>query len=511
MPAPAIAAPIAALNVSKRTIVGFGRVPAPSRSSHVDQAFSRLLPWSSCSRLWRSRSSIEPIGSSVGLHTGNTVSLNNSRSASPRLPGLARRMARSRPSPTRSGASSMARTCHCTDGCSAAKTASRGASHSDATDPLAEIDSIGRTPRARSRTESQAVASCAKPASTARSSDSPSAVTAVRVWPAPLRARVSSVAPSDASSPRTWWLTALVLTCSASAARAKLPWRATAANERSAASGGMRSDIAVEHNSTAVENLAFAQRLPARPGWRANQGRVPVHFDLRLWRMTAGLRWRIALGIALGLLALAVGIARFAFLGQFLARLFRGATGMELAMPLLATPPRSCCAPGWITPARCSRTAPRRRCRRRCARGCTTRSWRWAGLVRRRAHRRRDAVDGRRRRAVADLLRAVYAAGIDRRLRAARDLRLHGVVGRAGRHRHAGARRCSPWCCRRSCTQDRRASRARQRAFKAFGEEFLDAVQGLPTLKAFGQSGRTAACWRPRRGRCRTARSGCWR
>src|SRR5208282_272111 len=33
------------------------------------------------------------------------------------------------------------------------------------------------------------------------------------------------------------------------------------------------------------------------------------------------------------------------------------------------------------------------------------------------------------------------------------------------------------------------ASRARQRAFKAFGEEFLDAVQGLPTLKAFGQSG----------------------
>ena len=32
------------------------------------------------------------------------------------------------------------------------------------------------------------------------------------------------------------------------------------------------------------------------------------------------------------------------------------------------------------------------------------------------------------------------------------------------------------------------ASRGRQQAFKAFGEEFLDAVQGLPTLKAFGQS-----------------------
>ena len=32
------------------------------------------------------------------------------------------------------------------------------------------------------------------------------------------------------------------------------------------------------------------------------------------------------------------------------------------------------------------------------------------------------------------------------------------------------------------------ASRGRQNAFKSFGEEFLDAVQGLPTLKAFGQS-----------------------
>ena len=38
----------------------------------------------------------------------------------------------------------MERTCHCTEGCSAAKAASRGASHSEATEPLAEIASIGR-------------------------------------------------------------------------------------------------------------------------------------------------------------------------------------------------------------------------------------------------------------------------------------------------------------------------------------------------------------------------------
>ena len=35
--------------------------------------------------------------------------------------------------------------------------------------------------------------------------------------------------------------------------------------------------------------------------------------------------------------------------------------------------------------------------------------------------------------------------------------------------------------------QNRRAAIARQQAFKAYGEEFLDAMQGLPTLKAFGQ------------------------
>src|SRR5258708_2576225 len=57
-----------------------------------------------------------------------------------------------------------------------------------------------------------------------------------------------------------------------------------------------------------------------------------MHFDLKLWRMTAGLRGRIALSACLGLLALAVGIARFAFFGRFLAGVFRGET---LILPLL--------------------------------------------------------------------------------------------------------------------------------------------------------------------------------
>src|SRR6187431_1849458 len=59
-----------------------------------------------------------------------------------------------------------------------------------------------------------------------------------------------------------------------------------------------------------------------------------MYFDVQLWRMTQGLRGRIALAVVLGLLALAAGIARFAFLGWFLALIFQGAAFAQLAWPL---------------------------------------------------------------------------------------------------------------------------------------------------------------------------------
>src|SRR5471030_1413987 len=62
-----------------------------------------------------------------------------------------------------------------------------------------------------------------------------------------------------------------------------------------------------------------------------------MHFDLKLWRLTAGLRDRITLAVLLGLASLCVGIARFAFLGRFLAGVFRGDAWRDLVPPLLAT------------------------------------------------------------------------------------------------------------------------------------------------------------------------------
>src|SRR5262245_19047515 len=57
-----------------------------------------------------------------------------------------------------------------------------------------------------------------------------------------------------------------------------------------------------------------------------------MYFDWQLWRMTAGLRGRIALSACLGLLSLAAGIARFVFLGRLLALVFEGAGFERIAL-----------------------------------------------------------------------------------------------------------------------------------------------------------------------------------
>jgi ATP-binding cassette subfamily B protein len=57
-----------------------------------------------------------------------------------------------------------------------------------------------------------------------------------------------------------------------------------------------------------------------------------MYFDRRLWELTRGLRGRIALAILLGLLAAGFGIARFALLGVLLARVFTGGDSGAIAL-----------------------------------------------------------------------------------------------------------------------------------------------------------------------------------
>ncbi|MDR3530451.1 MAG: ABC transporter ATP-binding protein [Rhodopila sp.] len=214
-----------------------------------------------------------------------------------------------------------------------------------------------------------------------------------------------------------------------------------------------------------------------------------MHFDLQLWRMTAGLRGRIALSASLGVLALAVGIARFAFLGRFLAGVFRGEDAARLTPPLLAAA-AAILLRAWLDHHRAMiahRTAARvqETLRGRLFDKIIELGPAWFGLERT-GGVMLSMVDGVEQlqsffgqylpqvtiAICAPLAIFVFIAWWDVpvatvMLAAA----LFTLILPATAHRRTA-----------------QASHARQSAFKSFGEEFLDAVQGLPTLKAFGQS-----------------------
>ena len=211
-----------------------------------------------------------------------------------------------------------------------------------------------------------------------------------------------------------------------------------------------------------------------------------MHFDLKLWRMMAGLRGRIALSAGLGLLALAVGIARFAFLGRFLAGVFRGeAPVLPLAGAVGAVLLRA-----WLDHHRAMiayRTATRvqETLRGRLFDKIVALGPAWFGAERT-GGVMLSMVDGVEQlqsffgQYLPQVTIAVCAPFAIFAFIAWWDVpvalvmlgaALFTLVLPATVHRRTG-----------------QASRVRQSAFKSFGEEFLDAVQGLPTLKAFGQS-----------------------
>ena len=61
-----------------------------------------------------------------------------------------------------------------------------------------------------------------------------------------------------------------------------------------------------------------------------------MYFDLRLWQLTRGMRWRIVATVLMGLFAAVVGVARFVFLGSLIGLVYRGAPAAALAWPATA-------------------------------------------------------------------------------------------------------------------------------------------------------------------------------
>jgi ATP-binding cassette subfamily B protein len=214
-----------------------------------------------------------------------------------------------------------------------------------------------------------------------------------------------------------------------------------------------------------------------------------VYFDWRLWALTAGFRGRIFGAAAMGLLAMACGILRFVFLAHVLALAFADASGREIALAAAAT--TGCVVlRAWLDHRRtvlAHGTAGRVQSilRAQLFDHITALGPAWFGAERT-GGVMLAVIDG------VEQLQTFFGAYLPQLIIAACapviifavlawwDVPTATVLLIA-----ALATLVLPIAVRNI---DSQASIVRAAALKVFGEEFLDAVQGLPTLKAFGQS-----------------------
>ena len=214
-----------------------------------------------------------------------------------------------------------------------------------------------------------------------------------------------------------------------------------------------------------------------------------MYFDSRLWEFTRGVRLRIAASAAIGLLAAAFGIARLALLGWLLAKVFRSESPESLIVPF-AIVAAVMLTRGYLEYAR--------------------------NMV---AHRTAALVQVNIRKLLYDKVMALGPAHFGRERTG--EVILSIVDGVEQLETYFG--RYLPQIAVASLMPlgifafvafldlpiatvllgfalvtlalpmafhrwNSRASRARKQTFGSFGAEFLDSVQGLATLKAFGQS-----------------------
>src|SRR3954451_13879276 len=214
-----------------------------------------------------------------------------------------------------------------------------------------------------------------------------------------------------------------------------------------------------------------------------------MYFDRRLWELTRGLRGRIALAIAVGLCASGFGIARVVFLGLLLAGVFAGAGAAHLVL-LAAGVAGAVLLRALLDHARTiiaheNGIIVQEKLRGRLYDKIAELGPAWfagerpGGVM-------LSVVDGVEQlqsffgqfvpqASVAALTPiAIFAVIVWWDAPVALVMLIAALVTLiAPASFHA---------------IERRTGMARQQAMKGFGSEFLDAVQGLPTLKAFGQS-----------------------
>src|SRR5215468_1513355 len=219
-----------------------------------------------------------------------------------------------------------------------------------------------------------------------------------------------------------------------------------------------------------------------------------MYFDRRLWAMMEGLRLRVVAAVGLGLMAMAVGILRFVCLGHVLALTFVGAPLTAIASAAAAAAACVLARAGldYARTALAQDTAGRVQSvlRARLFDRIAALGPAWFGTERT-GGVMLAVIDG------VEQLQTFFGAYLPQLAIAAcapmvifSALAWWDVPTAAVMLVAALVTFALPVLIH---SADKRAAIARAAAYKAFGEEFLDAVQGLPTLKAFGQSGAFAA------------------
>lgn len=213
-----------------------------------------------------------------------------------------------------------------------------------------------------------------------------------------------------------------------------------------------------------------------------------MYFDYRLWLMTAGLRTRMLGGVVLGLLAMLAGIGRYVFLGVLLARVYDNQSWQQWLEPAAMV--------GVLVLLRAALDHWRTLAANRGAaevqqmlRGqlydrlvelgpAWIANQRTGGIM-------LTLVDG------VEQLQTFFGQYLPQvAIAALAPLAIFGVIAFWDLPTASVllvAALFSLFGPMAVHMLDRRASLARSQALNAFGEDFLDAMQGLPTLKAFGQ------------------------
>jgi ATP-binding cassette, subfamily B, bacterial len=214
-----------------------------------------------------------------------------------------------------------------------------------------------------------------------------------------------------------------------------------------------------------------------------------MYFDRRLWQLTRGLRGWIAVAVLLGLVASVVGIARFAILGVLLSRVFNDADFLAIAVPAVGVAAVVVLRGivdhhrAMISHQTATRVQEELRGRLYDKIAALGPAWfageRTGGVM-------LSIVDGVEQlqtffgqyipqlsiAVLTPIAIFVFIAFWD--VPVAAVMLFFALVTLIAPSMFAG--------------RERRSSHGRQGALKSFGSEFLDGVQGLPTLKAFGQS-----------------------